>query len=44
MVSLKLSSPARGALRRISKKKGWTLTLALEQALIKYDRETVTAR
>ena len=37
MVSLKLSSPARGSLKRVSKKQGWTKTLTVENALVHFE-------
>jgi len=35
--NFELSPPARGALKRISKAKGWTMTRAVEMALFTFE-------
>ena len=37
LTSLELSAPARGALRRIVKRQGWTKTRAIELSLMEMD-------
>ena len=37
LTALELSQPARGALKRIAKAKGWTLTRAVEMSLFTFE-------
>ena len=39
LTSLELSAPARGALRRITTRNGWTKTRTIELAIISMDLE-----
>jgi len=42
ITNFELSPPARGALKRISKAKGWTMTRAVEMALFTFESNMAT--